>query len=95
MGGGGTNRRQVANLHPKYPKNRKSHRIWTTSFSILGGTSPPKFVTGGTRLPRFRRPCDSDTARELVVVPWLISQLKEYLLDAATVRTVMCDSNAH
>ena len=22
--GGGTNRRQVANLHPKYPKNRKS-----------------------------------------------------------------------
>ena len=47
---GGTNRRQVANLHPKYPKNRKSHRIWATSFSNLEGMSPPKFVTGG-RVP--------------------------------------------
>ena len=44
-----TNRRQVANLHPEYPKNRKSHRICDTSFSILEGTSPPKFVTLGTR----------------------------------------------
>ena len=44
---GGTNRRQVANLHPKYPKNRKIHRIRATSCSNLEGTSPPKFW--GTR----------------------------------------------
>ena len=43
----GTNYRQVANLPPKYSKNRKRHRIWATSSSNLEGTSPPKFVTGG------------------------------------------------
>ena len=35
---------------PKYPKNRKRHRISATSFSNLEGTSHPKFVTGG-RVP--------------------------------------------
>ena len=33
----GTNRRQVASISPKYPKNRKRHRIWATSFSNPGG----------------------------------------------------------
>ena len=48
---GGTNRRQVANLSPKYPKNRKRHRIWATSFTNQDGTPPPKFDTGGDASP--------------------------------------------
>ena len=55
----GTNRRQVANLPQKYPKNRKMHRNWVISSSNQEGTSPPKFVTGGDASPpspRFRRP---------------------------------------
>ena len=50
-GGGWGNRRQVANLPPKYPKNRKRYRIWALSFSNLEGTSPLKFFTGGDAYP--------------------------------------------
>ena len=50
-GGGGTNRQQMANLPPKYPKYLKRHRIWATSFSNLEGTSLPKFFTGGNASP--------------------------------------------
>ena len=37
----------VANLLPKCPGNRKRHRIWTTSFSNLGGRPLPTFHCGG------------------------------------------------
>ena len=45
----GTNRRQVANLPPKYPKNRKRHRIWATSFSNLGERPLLNISQEGTR----------------------------------------------
>ena len=41
----------VATCHPKYPKNRKRHRIWATSFSNLVGTSTPDFKSGGYEYP--------------------------------------------
>ena len=48
----GTNRWQCGHLPPKYPKNRKRHRIWATSFSNLVGTSPPPdFKSGGYEYP--------------------------------------------
>ena len=37
--------------YPKYPKNRKMHRIWAVLFSNLEGTSPPKFFPGGDASP--------------------------------------------
>ena len=54
--------RQGANLPPKYPKNRKRHRIWAILSSNLEGTSPPllNLSLWGTRSlrppSRFRRP---------------------------------------
>ena len=52
----GTNRRLVAKLPPKYPKNRKRHRIWAALSSNLEGTFPPKFVTGGDASPPLSTP---------------------------------------
>ena len=36
----GSNRRQGGQPTPKYPKNRKKHRILAASFSNLGGRNP-------------------------------------------------------
>ena len=47
----------VTNLPPKCPKNRKRHRIWTTSFSNLEGTSPPNFSLRVARPLRPPPPC--------------------------------------
>ena len=44
---GGMNHRHCGQLTPKYPKNRKRHRIWAASFSNLEETSPPNFFTVG------------------------------------------------
>ena len=46
---GGTIRQYVANLPPKYPKNRKRHRIWATSLSNLEWTSLLNLSLEGTR----------------------------------------------
>ena len=61
---GGSNRRQGGQPTPKYPKNRKKHRILATSFSNLGGrtTRFSKVRGHDPPTPRRRRPCMRPTA---------------------------------
>ena len=49
---GGSNRRQCGQPTPKYPKNRKKHRILATLFSNLGESTDPVFKSAGVRTPR-------------------------------------------
>ena len=54
-------------LTPKYPKNRKKHRILATSFSNLGGDLPGFQECGGqyppSTPPRRRRPWQQQTIK--------------------------------
>ena len=85
----GTNRRQVANLSPKYHKNGKRHRIWTVSFPNLEGTSPPKFFTGGdASLPPPPPAFDA-----LVFLPRVYVVLSRFSIGAAAVRRMLVENS--
>ena len=54
-GGGGRIVGSVANLPPKYSKNRNGHRIWATSFSNLGDVPLLTFYCGDASPPSHPR----------------------------------------